>query len=364
MPFIRRHHLLSRIRQLSEEHTMSHLRIACGFVTLLVVIAGSGWVAMAALPLRMEQTTILPMPSVHGLTNESLQPGAPVAPAVGDQPASSRTEAERAAMIAYLMNRALHLAEQARNAQHARGDQPLTVHIATPPVVPTVLQRVEPVYPEAAKGHGVEATVHLRVTVGTAGEVTNVEVIRTRLTTERDVTDPTFWASQPSRLFGQAAEDAVRQWRFEASSASRRFELPVSFGENQMVFVPIGRAGHAPMHVVNGTPAETRFAPAAAQADKPARIRVGGAIRQPHLVSKVESVYPPAAKAARVQGVVILEIVIGTEGTVKEAIVLRSIPLLDQAALDAVVQWKYEPTLLNGAPAEVISTVVVNFALP
>jgi protein TonB len=79
-------------------------------------------------------------------------------------------------------------------------------------------------------------------------------------------------------------------------------------------------------------------------------------------VAKVEAVYPPAAKAANVHGVVLLEVVIGTDGTIKEAIVLRSIPLLDQAALDAVVQWKYEPTLLNGAPAEVIATVAVNFA--
>jgi protein TonB len=82
------------------------------------------------------------------------------------------------------------------------------------------------------------------------------------------------------------------------------------------------------------------------------------------LVSRVEPVYPPAAKAANIQGVVILELVIGTDGTVIEGRVLRSIALLDQAALDAVVQWRYEPTLLNGAPVEVIATVTVNFSLP
>ena len=101
-----------------------------------------------------------------------------------------------------------------------------------------------------------------------------------------------------------------------------------------------------------------------AQGDKPARIRVGGAIRQPSMVSKVEPVYPPLAKQANIQGVVILELVIDTDGSVKEGRVLRSIPLLDQAALDAVVQWRYQPTLLNGAPVEVIATVTVNFTLP
>jgi protein TonB len=78
----------------------------------------------------------------------------------------------------------------------------------------------------------------------------------------------------------------------------------------------------------------------------------------------VEPVYPAAAKAANVQGVVVLEIVIATDGTVKEGRVLRSIQVLDKAALDAVVQWMYEPTLLNGAPVEVIATVSINFTLP
>jgi protein TonB len=80
-------------------------------------------------------------------------------------------------------------------------------------------------------------------------------------------------------------------------------------------------------------------------------------------VSNVAPVYPPAAEAANVQGVVILELVTGTDGTVIQATVLRSIPLLDQAALDAVTQWRYEPTLLNGAPVEVIMVVTVNFTL-
>ena len=225
-----------------------------------------------------------------------------------------------------------------------------------------VTQRVPPVYPEAAKGHGVEAVVTVRVTVGMAGEVTNVETVRTRLTTDHDINDPAFWASQPSKLFGQAAEDAVRQWRFEPAGASRRFELPVPFGQqNQMVFVAIARPG---VQAANGAPSVEISAPeAAAQGDKPARIR-SGSIRTPRLVSRVEPVYPPAAKAANIQGVVILELVIGTDGTVIEGRVLRSISLLDQAALDAVVQWRYEPTLLNGAPVEVIATVTVNFSLP
>jgi protein TonB len=74
-------------------------------------------------------------------------------------------------------------------------------------------------------------------------------------------------------------------------------------------------------------------------------------------------VYPPIAQSARVQGVVILEAVIGPTGKVQDVKVLRSIPLLDQAAIDAVRQWEYTPTTLNGVPVPVIMTVTVNFTL-
>jgi protein TonB len=90
---------------------------------------------------------------------------------------------------------------------------------------------------------------------------------------------------------------------------------------------------------------------------------VGGQIRAPEKVRDVPPVYPPMAQAARVEGVVIIEAVIGTTGDVQNARVLKSVPLLDEAALTAVRQWKFTPTLLNGLPVPVIYTVTVRFAL-
>jgi TonB family protein len=351
---------------------MSRLRIACGCVVLLGVIALSGWGAIAALPLRIDEMTVLPLPkpgepgAVSLLPIDAgLQSLSNLTPKNQDSAATQQAKERMAETIANLQVLATFAELQgASEAHHRAMDAARAFHQGTLPGVPTVTQKVAPVYPEAARGHGVEAVVHVRVTVGMAGEVTNVEVLRTRLTTERDVTDPGFWASQPSKLFGQAAEDAVRQWRFEPGSAVRRFEVPVPFGEDQMAFVPIGSGGRGGVQGANRTPSVVaRAEPIAAQGDKPARIRVGGAIRQPHQVSNVAPVYPPAAEAANVQGVVILELVTGTDGTVIQATVLRSIPLLDQAALDAVTQWRYEPTLLNGAPVEVIMVVTVNFTL-
>jgi protein TonB len=94
-----------------------------------------------------------------------------------------------------------------------------------------------------------------------------------------------------------------------------------------------------------------------------APVRVGGNIKAPQKVRDVRPVYPPIAQSARVQGIVIIEATIGPDGNVKDAKVLRSIPLLDQAALDAVKQWQFTPTLLNGVPVPVIMTVTVQFTL-
>ena len=92
-------------------------------------------------------------------------------------------------------------------------------------------------------------------------------------------------------------------------------------------------------------------------------VRVGGKIRPPTKVKDVKPVYPDAARSARVQGMVIVEATIGANGKVIDAKVLRSVPMLDQAALDAVKQWEFTPTLLNGKPVPVVMTVTINFKL-
>jgi protein TonB len=96
---------------------------------------------------------------------------------------------------------------------------------------------------------------------------------------------------------------------------------------------------------------------------KAAAVRVGGKVRPPTKTKDVAPVYPAAAKSARIAGVVIIEATIGADGKVIDTKVLRSVPMLDQAALDAVRQWEYTPTLLNGAPVPVVVTVTVNFKL-
>ena len=90
-------------------------------------------------------------------------------------------------------------------------------------------------------------------------------------------------------------------------------------------------------------------------------VRVGGNIRVPVRIVDAEPVLPAVAQQAGIRGVVILEITIARDGHVSDARVLRSIPLLDAAALEAARKWRYEPTLLNGSPVPVILTATVNF---
>jgi protein TonB len=92
-------------------------------------------------------------------------------------------------------------------------------------------------------------------------------------------------------------------------------------------------------------------------------VRVGGQIQAPKKIKDVKPIYPTIAQGARVQGIVIIEATIGPNGKVQDAKVIRSIPLLDDAAMTAVKQWEFTPTLLNGEPTPIIMSVTVNFQL-
>ena len=98
-------------------------------------------------------------------------------------------------------------------------------------------------------------------------------------------------------------------------------------------------------------------------APEEARFLKLGKIKEPKKLKTVNPAYPDIAKQARVQGVVILECTISPQGKVTDVKILRGIPLLDAAAVEAVKQWVYSPTLLNGVPVPVIMTVTVNFRL-
>jgi protein TonB len=95
----------------------------------------------------------------------------------------------------------------------------------------------------------------------------------------------------------------------------------------------------------------------------PERIRIGGQVASAQLTSQTKVAYPAAARKLRIQGMVRLEAIISKDGTVENLAVISGHQLLNQAAIDAVKQWRYQPTMLNGEPVEVITTVDVTFRL-
>jgi len=95
----------------------------------------------------------------------------------------------------------------------------------------------------------------------------------------------------------------------------------------------------------------------------PKRITVGGNVMTVMLMEKVDPVYPPLASQARIQGVVRFTVIVGGDGRVVNITLMNGHPLLVQAAQDAVKQWRYKPTLLNGQPVEVVTQVEVPFTM-
>ncbi len=113
----------------------------------------------------------------------------------------------------------------------------------------------------------------------------------------------------------------------------------------------------------DGTTVLIALRPSPPEAQPPQRIRVGGNVQASQLIDKKPPVYPPAAKLARVQGAVRMSVTIGQDGRVRNLEVLEGHPLLIPSAIEAVKEWVYKPTLLNGQPVEVLTTVDVNFSL-
>ncbi len=127
-----------------------------------------------------------------------------------------------------------------------------------------------------------------------------------------------------------------------------------------------GTAGGVIGGIVGSVPTAAPPPPPKVEEKKPAtpqRIRVGGNVQQALLIKQPKPAYPPLAKQARIQGVVRLNAIIGKDGTIQNLTVASGHPLLVPSAMEAVKQWVYKPTLLNGEPVEVVTQIDVNFTL-
>jgi protein TonB len=193
---------------------------------------------------------------------------------------------------------------------------------------------------------------------------------------------PTADVDAAKAAVDKAATDRADQYAAESLKAARDAQAALdlelkaqdgkwvkSYGKSKELAVAAKAAGDkataeaaAAKEKADAAAAKAQAAAAAARARaRTAPVRVGGQIKPPTKIKDVTPIYPAIARSARVAGAVVIEATIGEDGKVVDAKVVRSIPLLDQAALDAVQQWEYMPTLLNGVPVPVLVTVTINF---
>jgi TonB family protein len=172
-----------------------------------------------------------------------------------------------------------------------------------------------------------------------------------------------------------ATADAAGEYAF-ASIPEGQYTLEVMSRGFAVAHIPVtltaGAAAQADAHLALGSVAEqmtieakrTTPAPAVRPAGPPQRIRVGGNVTPARLIHQAHPAYPDELKNAGIQGSVVIRAVISKDGSVLNPVVVNTVdPRLAQAALDAVKQWAYEPTLLNGEPVEFLTTITMQFRL-
>ena len=216
--------------------------------------------------------------------------------------------------------------------------------------IPRRTRLVRPPYPPEAAVVGARATVTLRVTVDHLGTVAEARTVGTPVLGAMAPPSPSDERAFTAGLFSlvRSAKDAVGQWLYEPP-----VEAPIAFN------VVIGFSTQGDGEVIARSPS-----PALAPAEADLRGGSPGILRPATKVKHVSAVYPAAARDAKITGVVVLEARIGADGRVVDVQVRRSIPELDQAALEAVKQWEYVPLLVDGVPTPFTMTTTIQFSLP
>ena len=377
--FSRRRHLYHRIVRLSKEKVMSFRRVAIlGSLTVALVVVAS-WLGASVFPTAVLSASQLAREA--GPLEKASQPitAANPIPALKLSTAPANPSQARAANVEALVTLKVTVDQFGRVAEMRRADfavrRPFTLSVAADPMI--------------SAGSALSASTFsgARMDVA-AGPGLDNQAVR---------------GVQPAlEAMFEAAAEAVAHWQYEAPrNAPLSFMVRFLFrpeepeasvvAEGRRFPAPFGMPPVAVMTVPRGSgePPQVTYPPQAGaaaggsqtsqmvwssgvrvaeaghtQVAMAAPLRVGSGIAVPVRLKHVAPVYPEEAQAARIQGVVIIEATVGADGRVADARILRSVPMLDAAALEAVRQWEYQPTLLNGVPTPVVMTTTVQFSLP
>lgn len=230
----------------------------------------------------------------------------------------------------------------------SRDAGPQRVEVAAAQMSGLIVKKVAPVYPPMARKARIQGSVVLRVQIGKSGNVENIQLV------------------SGHSMLAPAAIEAVKQWEYkpyllngEPVDVETRVTVNFTLADNPPADgvvgdipggIPPGEEGG----IVSNVPAEP---------DRPRRVRVSQGVMAGLLVSKAAPDYPADAKQARIQGTVVMRVIVDKEGNVANIQLISGHPILALAAIDAVKLWKYRPYLLNGMPVEIETQVQVNFTL-
>jgi TonB family protein len=364
-PFARRRHLLNRMLLISKEGVMSSRRIVASCAGMLIVLVLTGWYGVEAFPLKT----------------------APVAAAARDQapprdprPGAARPVTSREAELAKATASSTPPADAAAFLELAAlQEQRGSVSDAE-----TTLLALRLAQPANVKAHHALAALYTRTAqfdraVGAledaaaldASNPSGYQVLATYYW-EKANKDQSLGPTEKMTYIRQgvaatdrallAKPDFVEALAYKSLFLRLQASVETDKSKQQALLTEVDSLRQR-LQALRPVPPPPPPAPDAAVRGLLAPVRVGSGISSPLKTRDVRPVYPAAALLAGVTGVVIIEAGIDETGSVTSARVLRSIPLLDQAALDAVRQWRFTPTLLNGQAVPIVMTLTVNFAM-
>lgn len=381
-PFARRRHLFDRMLLISREAVMSSRRIAITSITALAAVACTAWSGAAMFPLHATSA----YEAGQNLPPRDRRPGQAGPETTRERDLKAEIAANQANKDPYLQLATLQDARGARDQAEATLEAMGRAFANDPDALTTLAQA----YVKSGRfSHAVSAldsAVALDPTNPGRHHILAVfhwekafkdkslppdEVrshIRAGLAAEDkalgyspDFVEALVYKNILLRMQANLESDpATKQALIAEADALRGRAMALNkagSATGSMAFVPRGeQAGAAP-------PPPPPPPPPAETVDGVVPVRIGGELKPPRKLVDVKPTYPVEAQAARIQGVVIIEAVINAVGTVVNTRVLRGVPMLDDAAVGAVSQWQFEPTLLNGVPVPVVMTVTVNFTL-
>ena len=332
-PFLRRRHLQKRVASLLKEVSMSRLRLNCSLATFVAALVLAGWLGVRSFPLQA---------------------------APQDKPDANGISVDASGL--------------------------------------TLLHRVPVTYPQEALNKRIEGDVIVDLTLSATGAVSDAHVLsgpdelrkatlesvlqwhyanEAQLPTKTEATIkfrlPQTPAASASPMPALDGTTTVKDIALRAPKALREkleSRIPLHEGDqitqtslNDLTAAVREVDEHLSVSMQPTTDKSRANIIITLDAPPPQRIRVGGNVQQANLIQKVQPVYPPQAKQDHLQGKVQFTVLIGKDGHIQNLTLVSGEPVLADAAKDAVSQWVYKPTLLNGQPVEVVTQVDVNFTL-